>query len=144
MASFNLGHDIKLDVVDSQTNRVIASFGDFTHFSSEPITKSITHEPVSGEPEFDEVEHGWKGTLEYDRTSNEIDAFFANKEEAYFSNGARYPVTITETVYEKDGNVSQYRYTKVALKLDSAGSWKAADKVAQKVSFMASRRKKVV
>jgi hypothetical protein len=144
MANFNLGHDIAIDILDQSTGQILVTFSNFTHFESKPITKAVSSEPVNGPPLFDDVENGWDGSFEYDRASNDIEAYFANREQGYFSNGARPVATITQTIQEKNGTVTQYSYTGVALKLDSAGSWKAADKVSQKVSFKASRRRLVV
>lgn len=145
MANITLGHDIAIDITDQATGTILASFSNFTHFECKPITKSVSSEPVNGPPLFDDIENGWEGSFEYDRATNAIELYFAKREQGYFSNGARPVVTITQTIQEQsDGSITQYSLTGVALKLDSAGSWKAADKVSQKVSFKASRRKFVI
>ncbi|MFD2271412.1 hypothetical protein ACFS07_10430 [Undibacterium arcticum] len=42
------------------------------------------------------------------------------------------PVTITETIQEVSGSISQYRYLQVLLTLEDAGNYKGDDSVHQK------------
>ena len=49
-----------------------------------------------------------------------------------------------ETIQEKDGSVSQYRYENVVLKLDGAGDYKGDSFVQLGLTGMASRRIRVV
>ncbi|MFD2271836.1 hypothetical protein ACFS07_13390 [Undibacterium arcticum] len=53
------------------------------------------------------------------------------------------PVTITETIQEVSGSISQYRYLQVLLTLEDAGNYKGDDSVHQKMRFVAARRVKV-
>jgi hypothetical protein len=52
-------------------------------------------------------------------------------------------VTITETIAEVSGAITQYRYLGALLKLDDAGDYAGDATVKQKVSFVCSRRVKV-
>jgi hypothetical protein len=84
---------------------------------------------------------GWEGSFEMERVSPAVDNYLAAVELAY-QNGTTIPgITITETITEADGTVSQFQYTPVVIQLDSAGSWMGDDFVTQKVSFAASFRK---
>jgi len=83
---------------------------------------------------------GWEGSFEMERTSSIIDQFIYNIEQAYDS-GATVPlISITETITETDGSISQYLYQGCVIQLDSAGEWKGDDLVTQKINFMASSR----
>jgi hypothetical protein len=52
-------------------------------------------------------------------------------------------VTITETITEASGSVTQWRYNGVALKYAEAGSWKGDAKVSQRISFRCTARVQV-
>ena len=140
---FSIGHDVSVDIFDIVTGKQVI-FPLVTGFSAEPITKQITSEPLNSSPLFAENPNGWKGTIDFDRTDNSIDAWFSGREAAYYKGQSIFNVTITETIQEKDGTVSQYRFPNVALKLTQAGQWKAADKVSLKIDWMASTRVQVI
>ena len=99
---------------------------------------------MNGEPIFAEAPNGWKGQLDFDRTDPSIDIYFDNFETAYWSGGNPLSGTITQTIQEKDGSVTQFVFTGVAMKLSQAGQWKAAEKVSQKIDWSAGRRRRVL
>ena len=141
---FNVGHDAQVTVVDGPTGAVITTFPPTTMFDFKPTTKRLMSEPVNGKPIYREVPQGWEGTLEYDRYDGAIDDYFATWEANYW-NGASYLAgSITQTVQEQTGAISQYQYQGVAMKLDTAGTYKAADKVPVKITWCASTRVKVL
>jgi hypothetical protein len=141
--SFSIGHDVSLDIVDIVTGKQVV-FPLVTGFAPDPITKQITSEPLNGPPLFAENPNGWKGTIDFDRTDSSIDIWFANREAAYYRGVSQFNVTITQTIQEKDGSVTQFRYPNVALKLADAGKWKASDKVSMRIDWMASTRIQVL
>lgn len=141
--NLSLGHDVSVDIYDGASGKVI-TFPARTMFSADPITKQINSEPLNGPPIFAEAPNGWKGTLEFDRTDSTIDAYFAANEALYFAGGNPLSGSITQTIQEKDGSVTQWRFTGVAMKLDTSGNWKSAEKVTIKVSWSASTRVRVV
>lgn len=120
------------------------SFPARTGFSAEPITKTINSEPLNGPPIFAEAPNGWKGTLDFDRTDNTIDIYFANYEATYYAGGNPVSGTITQTIQEKNGTVTQFVFTGVAMKLAQAGKWKAAEKVAMQIDWNASTRTQIL
>lgn len=142
-APFNIGHDVTVDIVDGVTGQVLSRFPPTTHFSFQQITKTEESEPVNFKPLFREVPKGWRGTIEYDRRDSTIDDYFCSQEALYWISGSYTPGSITQTITEANGLVKQYKYNNVALKYDDAGSFKAADKVMVRISFMASDRQPV-
>ena len=143
-APFNVGHDAQVNIVDGVTGAVISQFPPTTHFNFEQVTKQETSKPVNLKPLFREIPEGWRGTLEYDRYDPSIDTYFAGVEANYWNSGSYTPATIMQITTEKNGAISQYKYSGVAMKLDSAGTFKASEKVPVKISWMATDRVKVI
>jgi hypothetical protein len=146
--NLSIGHDVSVTIFDATTQQIVA-FPARTGFSAEPITKTINSEPLNGPPQFAEAPNGWKGTLDFDRTDPSIDIYFANYEAQYYNGGNPLSGTITQTIQEKGVNgapgiVTQFVFTGVAMKLSQAGQWKAAEKVPQKIDWMASTRTRVL
>lgn len=143
LAGFTVGHDVSVDIYDATTGQIV-SFPPPTGFEAEQITKQLTSEPLNGYPLFGENPMGWKGTLEFDRYDPSIDNYFASLEALFYSGGNIVSVSITQTIAERTGALSQYRFTGVALKLTSSGKFKSGDKVPVKIDWIASTRLKVV
>ena len=72
-----------------------------------------------------------------------MDDYFAEVEERYHAGLPDLPCTITETIREVDGSVSQYRYTDVVFDLESAGKKQGDKTIPMRIAFEASRRKKI-
>ncbi len=72
-----------------------------------------------------------------------VDIYFAQREADYFNGVNQQGGTIFESIVEKDGSITSFRYTNVILKYDSAGDWKGDSLIAISVSAMASRRYQV-
>ena len=138
---FSIGKDVTLDII-GPTGPV--RFSILTGFDSKPIYKSVESVALDGVDRFDDFPGGWHGSLKLDRTDSAIDDFFASKEEGFYTGLSSTQVTITETITEINGVLSQYRYSGVALTLQDAGSKSADAKIMMTVGFRASRRKKVV
>src|SRR5262249_43238712 len=86
---------------------------------------------------------GWSGSFMFDRQDSAVDDYIAQLEADYFL-GIQHPgSTITETITEVNGSVTQYRYTRCVFKLSDAGSWKGDSTVKMALDFMAERRLKI-
>ena len=141
--NLSIGHDVSVDIFDATSNTIL-TFPARTNFKSEPIFKQINSEPLNAQPIFAEAPNGWKGNLEFDRTDSTIDDYFAAFEASYWAGGNPLAGTITQTIQEKTGAVTQYVYYGVAMKPTDMGNWKAAEKVTIKIEWTASTRKKVL
>lgn len=139
--AFSVGRDISLDVI---TQNGPLSFGLITKFTSKQDVVDKKIKGLDGITRHVRFFDGWSGGFEITRQGSELDDFFANAEADYYAGVTEQGSTITETISEVDGSISQYRYLGVLLKFDDAGDKAGDDTINQKVSFMASRRIKVV
>lgn len=138
---YSVGRDVSLVIF---TNQGVIGTSLLTSFDARPIMADIKVIGIDGVMHPAYLPEGHEGSFEVARTDSGLDDYFAALEENYYE-GADLPQgTITETIQERDGSVSQYRYEKVALKLADAGSYKGNAEVRQKIDFMASRKKKVL
>lgn len=135
---FSLGRDKTLVVV---TKSGPIRFEGLTGFTSKktPKTKLVhlmngVNTPVSNRS------GEWTGSFEIERRDSTVDQLFAQLEANYFAGLNEDAASITETIAEPNGTISQFRFTGVILDLDDAGNWKGDATVPIKVSFMAARR----
>jgi hypothetical protein len=140
IGDFNVGKDVTVDVITA-AGPLRATIR--TGFSSKQDTSPLTVKGSDGINRHAEVPEGWSGSLDYERADSRLDDYFAQLEEAYYSGLNTRAISITETIREVNGAVSQYRYTGVVMKLDDAGSKMSDQTIKQKVSWRAARRIKV-
>jgi hypothetical protein len=136
--SFNVGRDLTLQIVGFDGS--IEEFSLQTAYDSKQETHNIKIMGMDGTVRFLDLPAGWKGTCTYNRQDSVLDRYFARMESTYYSGINVQAATITETITEVDGSLSQFRYTGVVFKLDDAGSWQGDKEVTQKMSWSASRR----
>jgi hypothetical protein len=137
---FNVGSDVTLDI---RTGRGTLRARIRTGFTKKQMTKDLESEGADGVNRYAYLPAGWEGSMDYDRGNSEIDDLFAQREADYYGGLDTDEVTITETIQEVGGGLSQYRYTGVCLKLDDGGDSGGQKLIKQKVGFKASRRIKV-
>lgn len=137
----NVGRDVSIDVVSA--NGQVRRFPIRTGFSSKQDTVAIKTKGADGRLYFAELPDGWSGSLDFERASSALDDYFAATEEDYYAGRNLDVLSITETIREVNGAVTQWRYTNVAMKYDDAGSKTGDATIKQKVSWMADRRRKI-
>lgn len=143
-AAFNVGRDTTLNIVvaGSPLKPTI-----LTKFRSKQETVQLESRPLNGEPVFQEVPKGWSGEFEVDRADNALDDYFASTEDNWYAGTDTTTISILETIVNAAvgsvGASHQYRYEGVQMKFDDAGEKAGDAKIVQKVTFVASRRKKV-
>lgn len=138
---FSTGVDISVDVTLPSGAPLVIS--NVTGWDRKMDASSLKSKGIDGVTRLAFLPESWSGSFDIDRANHSLDDFFAAVEANYYSGVTVQNVTITETIREGDGTISQYRYQGVALHYGDAGSWKGAEYVKQKVEFMASRRIKV-
>lgn len=138
----NIGNDWVLDVIDP-LNGGVQSWSLITGFSKKQNTKRIESNALDGLTRIADLPDTWEGTITLDRNSPAVDNYFAAREDAYFAKRVQPPCTITETINEVDGGISQWRYEGVSLTLDNGGNAQGKDKVEMNVNWIATRRRKV-
>jgi hypothetical protein len=138
---FSVGRDLSLDIIDQSGNPL--RFSLITDFKAKPDITDQKIKGLDGVTRHVRFPNGWTGNFSVERQDNTIDNYFADLESAYYAGINETSATITETISEVDGSVSQYKYVGVLLKLDDAGEYSGDKTVKQMVSFVASRREKV-
>jgi len=137
---FTVGRDVTVNINTPNGPLTIALV---TDFDKKPNTNEKKIKGIDGIRRTVFIPDGWDGTFEVERKDSVVDDYFAKLEADYYSGIGTGPSTITETITEPSGQVSQYRYTGVMFRLDEAGSAKGDDTVQMKISWAAERRIKV-
>jgi hypothetical protein len=137
---FSVGRDISLDIIGPSGP---LRFNLITGFNSKPDITDQKIKGLDGITRHVRFPDGWSGSFDIARADSTIDDYFAQLEANYYAGLNEQPITITETITEVSGAVTQYRYLQVLLKLDDAGQWQGDQAVKQKLSFVAARRVKV-
>lgn len=137
--NFSVGKDIALTVVTSYGTLTFAGLTDFT---ADPMTTDLKSKLINGTPIFGFIPDGWKGSFKLDRLDPTVDNYWAQVEADYYSGKNIVSGTISESITEADGSVTQWQYTGVILRLEKSGDWGGDKKVEQSVSFEASKKTK--
>ena len=138
--SFTVGRDVALTIVTPSGPLNLALI---TSFQAAPSYADVKVKGIDGITRHARFHDGWGGSLMIERQDSTVDDYFAQLEANYYAGVNEQPATITETITEASGAVSQYRYLQVLLKLDDAGTFAGDSTVKQKLSFVAARRVKV-
>jgi hypothetical protein len=138
---FNTGRDVVLDITTSRGPLRLPTTT--TDWEAKPKYKTIESIALSGENLHANVPIGWTGTIGLDRTDSLVGDFFVQLEADYYAGVTIGYATITETISESNGTVTQYRYTKAALRLEEGGKFVGDDRVQVKIGFEASRKIKL-
>jgi hypothetical protein len=137
MADFSIGKDAVFTILDDgQPMGAIK----LTNFEYKQKTTLLTSKPINGAPIYREVEEGWEGSAEADRTNSILDDYFVQKEGALYAGARPLAASIMQRINELDGSVTRYRFIGVTMKLDEGGSYKSDERVTQKVSWTAAQR----
>ena len=137
---FSVGRDINLTIVTANGPLNLSLI---TGFQSAPETAETKVKGLDGVTRHVRFWDGWRGSFSVERADSKVDDYFAALEANYYAGLNEQPATITETITEVSGAVTQYRYLNVLMKLDDAGSWAGDQTVKQKLSFVAAQRQKI-
>lgn len=138
---YTVGRDVVVDIIGPAGP---LRFSVRTGFSAKANMKSQTVDRADGIIDHLEMPGGWTGTFDFERAGAQIDDYFAETEAAFYRGENLRNGSITETITEPDGSISQYRYQGVAMKYDDAGEKGGTATVKQKISWSASRRVKAI
>lgn len=138
--NFTVGRDCTLTVVTASGP---LNLNLITGFQSSPEMAEVKVKGLDGITRHARFFDGWRGSFDIERQDSTVDDYFAQLEANYYAGINEQPATLTETITETSGQVSQYRYLQVLLKLDDAGAKRGDQTVKQRLSFVASRRVKI-
>lgn len=134
---FTIGRDVAVDINMPQGP---VRFSNVTGFEAKPMQSGIESKGLDGTDRFGTIPGGWQGSIDIDRANANVDIVFDQLEVLYYS-GQNVPAgSITETITEPDGSITQWRYIGVAWTYEEHGSFQGDQKVSQKASWKASRR----
>lgn len=137
---FNVGRDISLSIV-GPTGDIEVSL--VTGWMNRQDTNDVRVKGLDGIVRHLVIPDGWSGTLELERQNPVVDAYFSQYEADFYSGTNVQTLTITETIEEPNGAVSQYRFEGVQLKLEDAGEWRGDSSVKARIAVLASRKIRV-
>src|SRR5580700_6297777 len=112
---FSVGKDVSLSLTNP--SGTFPTVG-ITSFTAKPMFTDIKSKRLDGQTYFGEIPDGWTGTFKLDRTSPDVDTFFAALEAAYYAGQNTPAGTIQEVILEADGTTTTWQYTGVVLKLE--------------------------
>jgi hypothetical protein len=141
MNNFNTGRDLTLNLIGY--NGTILAFGLLTDFDAKMLTNKVAIKGMDGIIRYLEIPDGWDGSFGYTKQDDQIDAYFAGLEANYYAGQNVQASSVTETIQNPDGSISQYRFTGVMMKYDDAGAWRGDNDIKVKISWCASKRLKV-
>lgn len=139
--NMSIGKDVSVVIITSTGSLNIPAAA-VTKFDSQPITDNENRMGMDGVTRALVVPTGWKGSFDVDRMNSSVEDWWAQLEAAYFAGQNIASGTITETISNPDGSISQYRYTGVMFDLNDLGSREPSKVIKQKLGFVASRRVK--
>ena len=137
-----VGRDVSLDLMTSRGLLAVPAQA-ITDFSSQPTPSATPSKGRDGIPRHAVLPDGWSGVLSIDRMGSQVDDYWAQLEADFYAGVNIQSGTITETIQEPNGGVSQYRYTGVMFDYKDAGTKTPNQLVKLKLNFMAARRFKV-
>lgn len=138
--SFSVGRDLTFTLIGPTGTLTL---GGVTDYTCKPMFSKLKHKDLDGSVLNAAIPDGWDITIKLDRKDATLDNFFAALEASYFAGQNIANGTISETIQEADGSVSQFQYTNVSLTYDDAGSWRGDSLVPVTLTGSASRRNKV-
>lgn len=140
--TFNTGRDCSLVFYDNTLSQTVA-INITTGFDYKNNVDHIDIVPLNGPMLMGNANPHWSGSISFDRTDAVIDSFFAQLEDAYYSGQIMKTAYIIETIKEKSGSISQYRFEGCAFELSEGGKWDQKSSVKRTISWRAARRIKV-
>jgi hypothetical protein len=90
-----------------------------------------------------ELPTGWTGTIEFDRSTNDVEYLFSAIQSAWINGGNYVTSALFAYITELDGSVTTLQFDNVALKLSDGGSYKGDAVVTMSISFAANSMKLV-
>lgn len=90
------------------------------------------------------IPDGWSGRIMLDRGNQNVDRLFGVLENAYYNGINILAQTITQTIDEADGTITQWQYQGCAISYDEPGAWQNGKFISQTVGWCASKRIELV
>ncbi len=128
------GRDIRLDI--NLPNGGVLTLPDITDYDIKPTNHTDTFILINGRPIHNVIPQGGTGTLNIKRVDATLEAFQAAFEANFYAGAPQLKGTVTETIANPDGSVSQFQLQGVSLMVEDLGTWKGETAVSQQIKFM--------
>lgn len=138
---FTVGRDVGLTIVAGNGQALTLNL--ITGFQSRQDTIDVKIKGLDGVTRFLRFFDAWSGSFTLERQDSTLDDYFCQLEANFYQGQNEQSASITETVQEVSGALTQYRYKNVLLKLDDAGEYRGDQSVKQTMSFVSHRRVKI-
>jgi hypothetical protein len=137
--NFTVGKDIQL-VIQTQNGPLQLALTDFGYKTR---ATTIHSKQLDGTAIEAYIPDGWDLSFKIDRMDTTADDFWATYEAAYYAGVNQLSGVIYETINEASGNISEWQFNGVVIKLDSGGDFSGDKKVEQTFSGFATQRVRV-
>jgi hypothetical protein len=137
--NYTTGKDVQL-VIQTQNGPLQLALTDFNYKAR---TTTITSTALDGETNEAYIPRGYDLSLKIDRVDTTVDDFWAQYEAAYLAGVNQLPGVIYETISEATGNISEWQFNGVVIKVDGLGDFAGDKKVEQTLSGFAKTRVRV-
>lgn len=138
---FNTGVDATISIVTPNGPLRVSIL---TSFNPRQESTNLRSKGIDGNNYFAEIPMGWQIDFKVDKASDNLDAFFAAYEAAYYAGATLQGATISVIISNPDNSISEYQFTGCAFKFDNGGSFAGDQKVEQTFSVRANKRLKVM
>jgi len=139
--SLSVGRDMTINI---HTPSGEINLDTVTSFRANSDTDNRTSVSINGNVLPVPLPMGVSGSFDLDRTSPALEEYWQSFEDQYYKGENILSSTITVTVNEANGSVSQYILTGIMFDNPTYGTWSGDNIVAQTISFRGSRIEKIV
>lgn len=136
IAGLSTGKDLSVTITD--TNGIVLT----TRTKSISVKQNVIQETtkaLDGITRHLNIPGGWDASFEFERTSSAIDDYIIGVENAYYAALTIPLITISFSITEANGGISQYQLIGCVPQYEDGGTWKSDGYVTQKVMFKASQ-----
>lgn len=127
------GRDIRLDI--NLPGGTVLTLPEIIDYHLTPKTHMDHFVLLNGRPVNNAIPQGGEGTIDLKRVDSTVENFQAQFEANFYSGAPQLKGTLTETINNPDGTVTQYQCQGVILLIEDMGQWKGETAVTQKIKF---------
>lgn len=109
-------------------------------FHSVQVAPILSETAIDGITRHPQLHREWTGTLVFQRGSNVLDLYVAERERFYYEGGDQVNLTVTQTIKELNGTVTRFQFTDLVLEMEDGGTYSGTDIVRQSFSWKCRRR----
>ncbi len=128
------GRDIRLDI--NLPNGGILTLQEIESYDKKPDNHIDSFVNISGRKINNVIPQGGSGEITLKRVDSTVESFQAQYEANFYAGGQQLKGTITETISNPDGSISQFQVQGVSLLVEDLGTWRGETAVTQKIKYL--------